>query len=79
MLRARLCNLLGIDEPIILAGMGSGANRLSLPRRSPMKAPWGALGRFFSLRRPGQAGHRPLTDPDQPQFRDQSHSANLGC
>ena len=47
MFRTRLCDLLGIDVPIILAGMGRAPPRLNSPPRSPMKAVWAALGHSF--------------------------------
>jgi NAD(P)H-dependent flavin oxidoreductase YrpB (nitropropane dioxygenase family) len=78
MLRTRLCDLLGIDLPIILAGIGAGATSAKF---AAVVYNQGGLGGVGSLFRTSDAVKRDidLLHADQPQFGDRSHPANLGC
>ena len=79
MLRTRLCDLLGIDVPIILAGMGAGATSAEFAAAVSNE---GGLGSVGSLFRSADAVKRDidvLPTLTNRNLRDQSHSANLGC
>jgi NAD(P)H-dependent flavin oxidoreductase YrpB (nitropropane dioxygenase family) len=47
MLRTHLCDLLGIDVPIILAGMGAGATSAEFAAAVPIRAGWEVLAHYF--------------------------------
>ena len=57
MLRTSLCDLLGIDVPIILAGMGAGATSAEFAAAVSNQ---GGLGRVGSLFRTSAAGKRDI-------------------
>ena len=75
MLRTRLCDLLGIDVPIILAGMGAGATSAEFAAAVSNEGGLGSVGSLFRSADVVKRDIDLLTHPDQPQLRDQSHSA----
>ena len=48
MLRTRLCDLLGIDVPIILAGMGAGATSAEFAAAVSNEGGLGSVGSLFA-------------------------------
>ena len=48
MLRTRLCDLLGIDVPIILAGMGAGATSATFAAAVSNNGGLGSVGSLFA-------------------------------
>ena len=62
MLRTRLCDLLGSDLPIILAGMGAGATSAEFAAAVSNQGGLGSVGSLFRTKGVGIQGLRDVID-----------------